>query len=420
MDHKTITSSQKSPTLFGYLILTLAIINSCPFMYLRRLEEIRLSAKAVYIHIPFCTNKCYYCDFTAYTVKGQPVDDYLSALDHEMRLVTTEVPPHEIETIFIGGGTPTVLTPEQMERLLEMIQTHFPKRSSQLEFTIEANPGTTTDELLKTMIDGGVNRISFGAQTFRPDLLKRLGRIHGVEEIEESVIAAREAGFQNISLDLMFGLPEQSLEDLHHTLHCALSLNPEHFSCYSLKVEEGTLFYHLAQKDQLPLPDEEEELKMYQSLRSILREAGYEQYEVSNFAKPGRESRHNSIYWLNEEYYGFGTGAHGYLQKIRYANVKSVSELIRMIKRGERPVSESYVVTEQEDMENFMILGLRMMKGVSRSRFQARYHKDMMDVYGTVVQKLAEQGLLKVEPERVVLTEKGLIFGNEAFAAFLI
>lgn len=379
-----------------------------------------MSAKAVYIHIPFCTNKCHYCDFTAYTVKGQPVDDYLTALDREMRLVTTEVPPHTIETIFIGGGTPTVLTPEQMERLLEMIQAHFPNRSPQLEFTIEANPGTTTDELLKIMIAGGVNRISFGAQTFRPDLLKRLGRIHGVAEIEQSVIAAREAGFQNISLDLMFGLPDQSLEDLHHTLQSALSLHPDHFSCYSLKVEEGTLFYHLAQKDELPLPSEDEELNMYQSLRTILAEKGYHQYEISNFAKPGKESRHNSIYWLNEEYYGFGTGSHGYLQKIRYANVKSVAEYIRIIDQARRPVSESDIVTEQEDMENFMILGLRMMKGVSRSRFQSRYHKDMMDVYGSVIQKLVDQGLLKVEPERVVLTEKGLIFGNEAFAAFLI
>ncbi|MGA9173478.1 MAG: radical SAM family heme chaperone HemW [Thermoactinomyces sp.] len=375
--------------------------------------------QAVYIHIPFCTNKCHYCDFTAYVVNGQPVDDYLSALEREMAITASETPPGEIRSVFIGGGTPTVLTPAQMSRLLKIVRRYFPNWTADYEFTIEANPGTTGPELLEVMLEGGVNRISFGAQTFRPDLLARIGRIHGVEEIEESVRFARQAGFKNISLDLMFGLPTQTVEDMKETLESAIGLNPEHFSCYSLKIEEGTLFHHLYERNELPLPSDDDEFAMYQLLRSHLKRHGYEQYEVSNFARPGFESKHNSTYWLNEEYYGLGTGAHGYVNQIRHANIKGVKEYIKRLSEGERPIAESYRVGREEEIENFMILGLRFLSGVSRSRFFERYGFRIEDVFGTVLRRLFEQKLLTQQGDRIALTEQGLLFGNEVFASFL-
>ncbi|MFC7440643.1 radical SAM family heme chaperone HemW [Laceyella putida] len=378
-----------------------------------------MAPQAVYIHIPFCTNKCHYCDFTAYVVDGQPVDDYLAALDQEMALTVSAVPPGAIRSIFIGGGTPTVLTPRQMDRLLSSIRRYFPLWDESIEFTIEANPGTTGPELLRVMRAGGINRISFGAQTFRPDLLERIGRIHGVEEIKRGVELAREAGFANLSLDLMFGLPTQTVSDMEETLRQAVALAPEHFSCYSLKVEEGTLFHHLHERKELPLPSEDAELAMYQLTRSYLAEQGYAQYEVSNFSKPGRESRHNLTYWLNEEYYGFGTGAHGYVQKRRHANIKGVKEYVQRLERNELPIAESYPVSRTEEMENFMILGLRLMEGVSRDKFQRLYGVELEQVFGSVLTRLLTKGLLDLNGDRYRLTEKGLIFGNDVFADFL-
>jgi putative oxygen-independent coproporphyrinogen III oxidase len=374
---------------------------------------------AVYVHIPFCAHKCHYCDFTAYVVDGQPVDLYLEALEQEMALTVEQVPPAEIEAIFIGGGTPTVLTPPQMERLLRSIRTHFPNRSPQLEFTIEANPETTHAALLQVMKEGGVNRISFGAQTFHPDLLAQIGRLHGVKEIERSVRQAREVGFQNVSLDLMFGLPQQTVADMRETLDRAVALQPEHFSCYQLKVEEGTRFHHLYLRNQLPLPSEEDELEMYQLLRKYLAQHDYVQYEVSNFAKAGYESRHNSVYWLNQAYYGLGAGAHGYMNQVRHANLKGVKAYIHQIGQGRRPVSEEHVVNRSEEMENFMILGLRLLRGVSCARFASLYHVPIDSVFASVLPHLVQQGLIQFQGDRTCLTEKGLLFGNDVFASFI-
>jgi putative oxygen-independent coproporphyrinogen III oxidase len=378
-----------------------------------------MAPQAVYLHVPFCTHKCHYCDFTAYAVGGQPVDDYVSALDKEMALTVANTPPGIIRSIFIGGGTPTVLTPKQMERLLDSVRRHFPNWDENIEFTIEANPGTTSPELLRVMREGGINRISFGAQTFRPDLLERIGRVHGVEEIKRGVELARQAGFANLSLDLMFGLPTQTVDDMETTLKEAVALAPEHFSCYSLKVEEGTLFYHLQERKELPLPAEDAELAMYQLTRSYLAEQGYAQYEVSNFAKPGHESRHNRTYWLNEEYYGLGTGAHGYVRKRRHANIKGVKEYIQRLQDNQLPIQESYQVIREEEMENFMILGLRLMEGVSREKFASLYGIELERAFGQVLTPLMNKGLLERSGDRYRLTEKGLIFGNEVFADFI-
>ncbi|MFC4076756.1 radical SAM family heme chaperone HemW [Salinithrix halophila] len=374
--------------------------------------------RSVYIHIPFCSHKCHYCDFTAYVVGGQPVDDYLDALEREMAHTTAEIPPQEIETIFIGGGTPTILTPAQMERLLESIQRFFPRWTADLEFTVEANPGTTDADKLTVMIAGGVNRLSFGAQTFRPDLLAEIGRVHSVADIGRSVDQARAAGIDNLSLDLMFGLPKQTPADMEEAIRQGLALSPDHFSVYSLKVEEGTLFHTKLLQGRLPLPSEDDELAMYQLTRARLSAAGYVQYEVSNFARRGFESRHNSTYWKNHPYYGFGAGAHGYAGGIRHMNVKGVGDYIRRSRTG-RPTVETLEVPFHEAMENEMILGLRLAEGVGKMPFYRRFGYRLEDVFGPVLEKLEQQGMLVREEERWRLTDKGLLFGNEVFASFL-
>ncbi len=375
--------------------------------------------RAIYLHIPFCTNICHYCDFNTYVVRGQPVDDYLLALEREMANTVERYPPDRIDSIFIGGGTPTVLEPDQLERLLEAIQRYFPVWSEQIEFTVEANPGTTQLEKLKVMKAGGVNRLSFGAQTFRPDLLRRIGRIHNAEDIVRSVEDARAVGFDNLSLDLMFGLPDQRIADLEQTLLRTVSLSPSHISLYSLQIEEGTPFHTLHHQGKLPLPSEDEELAMYKLAQEFLSKAGYKQYEVSNFAQPGRESRHNLTYWHNGAYYGFGAGAHGYIHGIRYANVKGIKEYIKCSNRGMRPVGEERAVTDEESMEDFLILGLRLLEGVSKERFFHRYRRSLDEVFGHVIKSLESRGLLLADEARIKLTSQGLLFGNEVFAAFI-
>lgn len=379
-----------------------------------------MAPRSVYIHIPFCSHKCYYCDFAAYRVDGQPVDEYLSALEKEVNILTQTKPPERIDTIYLGGGTPTILTPLQMKKLLHLIDYAFPNRSKSVEFTIEANPESVTQELLMVLIDGGVNRISFGVQTFHPILLKEIGRIHGRVEVEQSVAWARKVGFDNISLDLMFGLPKQRMSDLEDTLKEAIALKPQHLSCYSLKVEEGTRFYHLQQNNQLLLPTDEEEYEMYQLIRNYLKNQGYQQYEVSNFSLPGYESIHNSVYWKNNEYYGIGVGAHGYIDGHRYANARSVQTYLDHLREERRPLAEEVQMTPEEDMENFMILGLRLLQGVHKRQFANRYGKTIHQVFGPVVESLVKQGLIKEVGETIQLTEKGLLFGNDVFASFLL
>lgn len=278
--------------------------------------------QSVYIHIPFCTNKCYYCDFNSFVTNNpQLVWDYLDALQKEMEITFARQPLDMVKTIFVGGGTPTFLNHEQMRHFLEMVQTHLGKYvTSDLEFTMEANPGTTDREKLALMHSLGVNRLSFGVQSFSNELLKRLGRIHDTDDVYRSIDNALAIGFTNLSIDLMFGLPDQTEEIFRETLDRALQLPTTHFSAYSLKVEENTLFHTLYQKDQLPLPTEDTELNMYLLLIEQMERQGYPQYEISNFAKPEYESRHNKTYWLNNEYYGLGAGAHGYVDQERHVN----------------------------------------------------------------------------------------------------
>jgi oxygen-independent coproporphyrinogen-3 oxidase len=373
---------------------------------------------ALYLHIPFCKHKCYYCDFNTYAVQGQPVDAYLDALEREMRLTAEAYPPPVIETIFVGGGTPTILEPEQMQRFLASIPRYFPDWSPTLEFTMEANPGTTDERKLQAMREGGVNRISFGAQSFDNGLLKRIGRIHEADEIVKSVRKAKDAGFGNLSIDLMFGLPGQTLKQVRDSVERALELELTHYSLYSLKVEENTLFYTLFQRGELPLPEEEEEAAMYETIIEMLTAAGYVQYEISNFAKPGFESRHNMKYWLNHSYYGLGAGAHGYVNGVRHENVRGVKDYIAASQRG-LPVQTSAAVDDDEAMEDFMMVGLRLLRGVSDRDFRAQFDRSMEEVFGKEIARLVSEGLLERTPDGCKLTRQGLLFGNEVFARFI-
>jgi len=376
--------------------------------------------KALYIHIPFCTHRCHYCDFNTYVLEGQPVDAYLDALDLEMERTVAVLPPERIDTVFVGGGTPTVLTPEQMERFLGAVRRRFPV-APDAEFTVEANPGTTGPELLAAMREGGVNRISFGVQAFDDALLRRLGRIHDSEDAWRSIGLARDAGFTNITIDLMFGLPGQTMEMLADSVQRAIGLDLPHYSLYGLKIEENTLFHVLHERGELPLPAEEEELRMYLFIMERLEAAGRRQYEISNFALPGYESRHNMTYWRNEPYYGIGAGAHGYARGVRHVNIKGVTPYIEAARERLPRLSEE-PVSEREAMEDFMMVGLRLREGVRDEDFAVQFGGRTIDeVFGGVIARLREAGLLERRPDGAGwrLTERAIPLGNEVFGAFV-
>ncbi|MCL6460225.1 MAG: radical SAM family heme chaperone HemW [Gorillibacterium sp.] len=375
---------------------------------------------AVYIHIPFCTNKCYYCDFNSYVLKGQPVLDYLDAMERELDRTVQAVPPGVIKTIFVGGGTPTVLLPDQMEIFLRMVNTYFPDRAADFEFTMEANPGTTDLDKLTVMKAYGVNRVSFGAQSFDSELLKRIGRIHNPDDVFRSLENARTVGFRNLSIDLMFGLPEQTLAILDQSLDIALGLDLQHYSIYGLKVEEHTLFHNLYMKDRLPLPEEEEEVAMFSLIMEKLAKAGYGQYEISNFAKPGFESKHNCAYWQNKSYYGIGAGAHGYVRGERHANIKGVGPYIEA-SREHLPRLETNLLSRNEAMEDFMMVGMRMLSGVKENDFAAQFDTSIRAVFGKALDKLLHMGLLEEteQGQGYRLSPQGLFLGNEVFAEFI-
>lgn len=377
-----------------------------------------VSPQAVYIHIPFCKHKCHYCDFNTYALHGQPVDKYLEALEREMEQTVQANPPQLIETIFVGGGTPTILEPELMARFLNMVKRYFPKRDEQIEFTMEANPGTTDEEKLQVMKEGGVNRLSLGVQSFNNDLLKAIGRIHQIDEIYRSIEAAKKLSFDSISIDLMFGLPNQTLQHVHESVEAALALDLEHYSIYGLIIEENTPFHSLYLKNQLPLPDEDEELQMFLHIIERLKATGYEHYEISNFAKPGYEGKHNEKYWRNESYYGIGAGAHGYMNSVRHVNVMGVQDYIAAALHG-LPRLEQSPVSRQEAMEDFMMVGMRLLNGVRQRDFQEQFGCAIEDVFEDPLEKLQQKMLIERTGEGYRLSEKGVLFGNEVFATFI-
>lgn len=372
--------------------------------------------RGAYIHIPFCDHICFYCDFNKVFIKNQPVDDYLLALDREMAHYASMGPA---KTIYIGGGTPTALDEEQFERMLDSADRHFMHPGIE-EFTVEANPESMTDEKLCLMKKYGVTRLSIGVQSFDNGLLKAIGRAHGAEDAKEAVRRAEDSGFDNVTLDLMFALPGQTETSLQESLEAAAALGTPHVSIYSLQIEPKTIFFNRMKSGKLRLPGEDIEADMYGRIIFELEKHGLHQYEISNFAKSGYEGIHNSLYWHNEEYYGIGAGAHGYVDGRRYANAGPIKKYIGLV--AERGYSEtlSHEVTSREKMEEEMFLGLRLLKGVSKKRFQEKTGRPIKSIYGEQIERLKAQGLLKESGDRVALTKKGVFLGNNAFEAFLL
>ncbi len=374
--------------------------------------------KAAYIHIPFCEHICHYCDFNKVFLQGQPVDEYLQLLIKEMKISLEQFPTKQIDTIFVGGGTPTALNEKQLEILCDGIRTHLPFHNG--EFTFEANPGDLSKEKLQVLSKYGVNRLSFGVQSFNDELLARIGRSHQVADVYTSIANAQQIGFSNISIDLIYALPGQTVEDFRDTLTKALALDLPHYSGYSLIVEPKTVFYNLMRKGKLRLPGEDIEAEMFGLLMEEMEKKGLHQYEISNFSKPGLESLHNLVYWSNEEYYGFGAGAHGYVNGVRYSNAGPMKKYMDPLSIGNRPIFEQNEVSEKEKMEEEMFLGLRRSAGVQISHFQEKYTKSLFDVFAQSIEQLQKRGLLEINGDYIRLTRKGHFLGNEVFQAFLL
>lgn len=376
--------------------------------------------QSAYIHIPFCQHICHYCDFNKMFIDRQPVEQYLDYLEKEIEHTVQHVPFGQLQTIFVGGGTPTALNMKQTERLLSIIDKHLRPRVAGYELTFEANPGDVPKEKLKLLIEGGVNRLSFGVQTFQEDLLKKLGRTHTKQDVVKSVVDAKEAGFFNINLDLIYALPTQTIQDVRETLKEAYALDVPHFSAYSLIVEPKTVFYNMMQKGKLPLPSEEHEAQMYEIVMDEMERNGYHQYEISNFSKAGYESRHNLTYWNNEEYYGFGAGAHGYTGGRRTQNAGPLKKYFTTIDETGFPYVSAHTVTKQEQMEEELFLGLRKTEGVSKKMFLQKFDLHLDAIFRKQIEEHTRLGLMEETAEAIRLTRKGKLLGNEVFQSFLI
>lgn len=368
----------------------------------------------LYIHIPFCVRKCAYCDFLSGPAGYEAQRAYKEALIREIENVESFA-NSEVSSIFIGGGTPSVFSEQWMAEILEKVYAHFTVRQD-AEISIEVNPGTVDLKKLAVYRQAGINRISFGCQSGNDRELKMLGRIHTWEEFLESFSMAREAGFSNINVDLMSGLPGQSLQSWEESLHKTAQLKPEHISAYSLIIEEGTPFA----SQKLELPEEEEERKMYERTREILEDWGYHQYEISNYAKPGRECRHNLGYWQRKEYLGLGLGSASLVRDTRFSNTRSMENYLNNSGNVAKIREEREILTVQEQMEEFMFLGLRMTEGISVTEFREVFGVSLEHIYGKILEKYKRMELLEETGGQLRLTRKGISVSNPILADFLL
>jgi oxygen-independent coproporphyrinogen III oxidase len=410
----------KESVKFSIIIDFLIKVGRLRLFLIRLLESRDKVVQAVYIHIPFCEQICHYCDFNKVFLRNQPVDDYLNALDLEMKEALARINVKNIQSIYVGGGTPTALNVNQTEKLVSIIHKNLlPCATETVEYTFEANPGDLPLDKLKVLLDGGVNRLSMGVQTFDDELLKSIGRSHRAEDVHKAVSSAQQVGFENINVDLIYALPNQTIESFQETLNAAFSLNVQHFSGYSLQVEPKTVFYNLLRKGKLPLPGEDLEADMLELLMNNMERNGYSQYEISNFSLPGKESRHNLTYWDNSEYFGFGAGAHGYVNGYRNVNAGPINKYISLLNEKGDAFIEQHFVTKEEKMEEEMFLGLRKMSGVSKDRFYDHFGVRMEHVFSEQLKDLIGKGLLHENEKNVSLTRKGRFLGNEVFQSFL-
>ena len=373
----------------------------------------------IYIHIPFCIKKCAYCDFLSGPSSAGEREKYVELLCKEIRLAKEKTKDYTVSTVFFGGGTPSILTADQMMRIMTAVKDTF-KIESDAEISMEMNPGTVSGDKLNGYKAAGINRLSIGLQSTDNTELKNLGRIHTFEEFLESYRAARNAGFDNINVDLMSAIPGQNLLSWETSLRCIMELEPEHISAYSLIVEPGTPFYDRYGEEKtdpsIPsLPEEEEERQMYYVTKQMMKEHGYHRYEISNYAKDGYECRHNKGYWRRIPYLGFGVGAATLFEHTRYSNPSDVDEYKECFM--EKYHGEE--LTLKEEMEEFMFLGLRMMEGISKTEFKKAFDREYDEVYAEVTERFLKEGFLKSEGDRIALTDKGIDVSNMIFVEFM-
>ena len=369
---------------------------------------------SAYVHIPFCTQICYYCDFSKVFIKNQPVDSYLEHLLQEFHSYDIQ----KLRTLYIGGGTPTALSALQLEVLLDGLTKNL-DLSVLEELTIEANPGDLDEDKIAVLKNSAVNRVSLGVQTFDDKMLKKIGRSHLEKDIYENIDRLKLAGFDNISIDLIYALPGQTMDQVKDNVAKAIALDIPHMSLYSLILENHTVFMNRMRRGKLPLPKEEVEAEMFEYIIAELERAGFEHYEISNFSKPGFESRHNLMYWDNAEYYGIGAGASGYVNGVRYKNHGPIRHYLKAVEEGNARINEEHL-SLREQMEEEMFLGLRKKTGVSKARFEEKFSTSFENLYGQVVRDLCHQGLLQVEGQQIRMTKKGLFLGDTVAERFIL
>ncbi len=372
----------------------------------------------LYVHIPFCVKKCGYCDFLSWCGTSEEKETYVQALLKEIESYREFARGYRVSTVFVGGGTPSVLEAGQMEGVLGNIQEVF-ELEKKPEITLEINPGTVTEEKLQCYKENGVNRLSIGLQSVKNEKLEVLGRIHSYEEFLESYELARKAGFTNISVDLISSIPGQKLEEWKEELAALSALSPEHISVYQLIIEAETPFYEKYAEHEELLPDEEESREIYLWTGSFLKEQGYEQYEISNYAKPGKESRHNLKYWERGDYLGLGLGAASMVRNIRMSNTKDMKTYLERCGQPKTMREDVQFLEEARQMEEFMFLGLRKTRGVSRKEFRRIFGQEMDMVYEKALHKCLENGMLKEHKDRVYLSEEGVLLSNAVLSEFL-
>ncbi len=380
---------------------------------------------SVYIHIPFCKKRCGYCDFATTAGKESLIPRYVTHLCYEIKQTVATLPEKPIiETIFFGGGTPTLLSPTQYELILNTIHQSF-DTSQVKEITTEANPGAIDLSKLKTLLKLGINRISFGAQAADQTNLQLLERIHSHADTIQAVKWAREAGFQSLNLDLIYGIPHQTIEQWQFTLNEILSLTPDHLSLYALTIEENTPLHHQVHQGKLPFPNDDLTTDMYEYAEQTLRDNGYTHYEISNWAKPEHQCIHNLLNWRHKPYYGFGVGAHSFTGKMRYFNPRSLTQYLQKTNPTETftyPIllDQAELLPQQEQMGEMVFLGLRLLQeGISNQAFYNKFFYDLTEIYPTQIEQLIKKELLTWQGDALILTPKGRFLSNQVFMEFI-
>lgn len=370
----------------------------------------------IYIHIPFCKSKCYYCDFISFTNQCDQIESYIQKVLQEMQQY--DIRNCNVTTIYIGGGTPSFIDEKYIKQILEELKRKLIENKTkweEIETTIEINPGTVTKKKLEEYKMLGINRISIGLQSTNDVLLKQIGRIHNYQQFLEAYQLVEEVGFKNINMDLIIGLPNQNIQDIKQTLTEIQRLNPNHVSVYSLVVEEGTKIEELIHSGKLQLPDEELERQMYWYVKNTLELNGYKHYEISNFAKEGKESKHNLNCWEQKEYIGLGAGAHSYLDGVRYSN--SVFKELKEWNFIDKKIEEKQTLEDKK--KEYMLLGLRKIEGVSIQKFKEKYRDNPVFLYRQELAKLVEEGLIQIDGDFIRLTNKGIDLANLVWEEFV-